>query len=95
MSKEMLEHAESVLSDFCDVPTDIEIVDEDLDGLLDPYTTEEKITMSSERTIGLEPHQISQLAQHILRRLPEFANPEESDVAFDVIYEAISEVVNE
>lgn len=90
MSKELLDHAESVLEDFCDDIADTEV----LDVALDPYTTEEKIVMAAEEDQGLDPADISELVQEAMSKLPEFANPEEVDVAFDVLYDLVSEIVN-
>lgn len=86
----MLDHAESVLNEFCDDLVGPEILDIDLD----PYTTEEKLIMSRDIISGLEPHQISEIVEDTLAKLPEFANPEDVSVAFDVIYDLISQTVN-
>ena len=90
MSREMLDHAESVFNDFCDDPVDPDF----LDLQLDPYTTEEKIIMAGETNRGLEPHQIGLLVRKAMNKLPPLANAEDLDEAFDVLYEVISEAVN-
>ncbi len=89
MSKELLEHAEGVLNDFCDDLLDPEVFKVNLD----PYTTEEKIVMASEQQ-GLSPYEISELVQKTLDKLPDLANPGDKGVAFDILYEAISEGIN-
>jgi len=96
MHKEMLEHAEDVLNNFCDDLAVTEFLSEDLDldAELDPYTLEEKVIMSREESLDLEPHEISRLVQKALKKLPAFADPKEEDVAFDILYEVISEAVN-
>lgn len=89
MTKETLEHPEQVFNHFCDGLLDLDGFNLDLD----PYTTEEKIIMAR-KDQGLSPHEISELVLKTLTKLPEFASEYQTDVAFNVLYETISDVIN-
>lgn len=63
---------------------------------LEKIPMEEKILAAAEERIsegGLEPWEISEIVTHALHELQHFLPSESVDVAFDVIYDAISEAV--
>ena len=63
--------------------------------LVDKAPTEDKIYLSREETnSGLEPWEISDLAENVIAQLPESLRTEDADVLFDLVYEAIHEALD-
>lgn len=79
-NNDLLDHLERVHDDYIDV--------------VDKISTEDKLIMSHEELMsrGLEPWEISEIVQGALHDFPDKLEDNE-DLAFDVIYDAISEAL--
>ena len=63
------------------------------DYVADPLTTEEKIVLAHERPFELEPWEITEVVRHAFAELPASFDVEQTDILFDVIYDAVSEAL--
>jgi hypothetical protein len=80
-NEDLLEHMEQTHEEYLD--------------LVDKIPTEDKIYLSREEIHnGLEPWEISELAQEVIAQLPESMRTDDTDALFNLVYETINEALD-
>lgn len=61
---------------------------------LDPLSTEDKLVSAHEGPIELAPWEITEIVEDAMSNLPRDFDVEQTDIIFDVIYDAVTEALN-